>query len=234
MPSTPLAIGKLIGRTLEMYRTHFGIFLRTTAIFYIPLAALAFFVARGMFGDTVFLIVFLPVQAVANLAIISHCVESLHGRPLAIRTAIKNSLRRLLVYFGMVAAGIAVLAGISVVLAVPVTITLLATDFPFTVFRDAFTSSIPPDDIDAQARQIESVMSRRRPLFYRFHLYGSSLVDVRHRDHGGGNRTHRVPAPKLGSEQKLCPTDGWLSPALVCNLRSDYGSAQCVPGIWIA
>ena len=159
MPSTPLAIGKLIGRTLEMYRTHFGIFLRTTAIFYIPLAALAFFVARGMFGDTVFLIVFLPVQAVANLAIISHCVESLHGRPLAIRTAIKNSLRRLLVYFGMVAAGIAVLAGISVVLAVPVTITLLATDFPFTVFRDAFTSSIPPDDIDAQARQIESVMN---------------------------------------------------------------------------
>ena len=159
MPSTPLTVGKLIGRTLGMYGTHFGIFLRTTAIFYVPLAAVAFFFARGVSGGTVFLIVILPVQAVATLAIISHCVESLHGRPLVIRTAIKNSLRRLLVYFGMTAAGTAVLAGISIVLAVPVSITLLATDFPLTEFRDAFTTSIPPDDIDAQARQIESVMN---------------------------------------------------------------------------
>lgn len=159
MPSTPLTVGKLIGRTLGMYGTHFGIFLRTTAILYIPLAAVAFFFARGVSGGTVFLIVFLPVQAVATLAIISHCVESLHGRPLVIRTAIENSLRRLLVYFGMAAAGLAVLAGISIVLAVPVSITLLATDFPLTEFRDAFTASIPPDDIDAQARQIESVMN---------------------------------------------------------------------------
>jgi len=159
MPSTPLTVGKLIGRTLGMYGTHFGIFLRTTAIFYVPLATVAFFFARGVSGGTVFLIVILPVQAVATLAIISHCVESLHGRPLVIRTAIKNSLRRLLVYFGMTAAGTAVLAGISIVLAVPVSITLLATDFPLTEFRDAFTTSIPPDDIDAQARQIESVMN---------------------------------------------------------------------------
>lgn len=159
MPSTPLTVGKLIGHTFEMYRTHFGIFLRTTAIFYVPLAALAFFVAKGVFGDTVFLIVFLPVQAFAHLAIVSHCVESLHGRPLAIRTAIKNILRRLLVYFGMVAASTAVLAGIFIVLAVPVSITLLATDFPLTEFRDAFTTSIPPEDIDAQARQVESVMN---------------------------------------------------------------------------
>lgn len=159
MPSTPLAVGKLIGRTLGMYGTHFGIFLRTTAIFYVPLAAVAFFFARGVSGGTVLLIVILPVQAVATLAIISHCVESVHGRPLVIRTAIKNSLRRLPVYFGMVAAGLAVLAGILIVLAVPVSITLLATDFPLTEFRDAFTDSIPPDDIDAQARQIESVMN---------------------------------------------------------------------------
>ena len=159
MPSTPLTIGKLIGRTLGMYRTHFGIFLRTTAIFYIPLAALAFFFARGVFGGIVFSIVIVPVQAIAQLAIISHCVESLHGRPLAIRTAIINSLRRLLVYLGMVAASTAVLAGIFIVLAIPVYITFLATDFPFTVFRDVFTTSIPPEDIDAQARQIESIMN---------------------------------------------------------------------------
>ena len=159
MPATPLTVGKLVSRTLGMYGTHFGIFLCTTAIFYVPLAALAFFFARGAFGATVFSIVILPVQAVASLAIISHCVESLHGRPLAIRTAIKNSLRRLLVYFGMVAASMAVLAGILVVLAIPVTITLLATDFPFTVFRDAFTTSIPHDDIDALARQVESMMN---------------------------------------------------------------------------
>ena len=134
MPSTPLTVGKLIGRALGMYRTHFGVFLRTTAIIYIPLAAVAFFFARGAFGGTVFSIVILPVQAVTYLAIISHCVESLHGRPLTIRTAIRNSLRRLLVYFGMAAASTAVLAGMFVVLAIPVSITFLATDFPFTVF----------------------------------------------------------------------------------------------------
>ena len=159
MPSTPLTVGKLIGRTLEMYGTHFGIFLRTTAIFYIPLAAVAFFFARGAFGATVFSIVILPVQAVASLAIIFHCVESLHGRPLAIRTAIRSSLRRLPVYFGMAAASMAVLAGIIMVLAIPVSITLLATDFPLTEFRDAFATPVPPDDIDALARQVESIMN---------------------------------------------------------------------------
>ena len=162
MPSTPLTVDKLIGRTLGMYRTHFGIFLRTTAIFYIPLAALAFFAfffARGVFGGIVFSIVIVPVQAIAQLAIISHCVESLHGRPLAIRTAFNNSLRRLLVYLVMVVALTAVLAGIFMVLAIPVSITLLATDFPLTEFRDAFTTSIPAEDIDAQARQIESIMN---------------------------------------------------------------------------
>lgn len=159
MPSSPLTIGKLIGHTLGMYRTHFGILLRTTAIFYVPLAVLAFFFARGVFGGTVFSIVVLPVQAIAYLAIISHCVESLHGRPLVVRTAIKNSLRRLLVYFGMVVASTAVLAGMFIVLAIPVSITLLATDFPLTVFRDVFTTSIPPEDIDAQARQVGSIMN---------------------------------------------------------------------------
>ena len=159
MPSTPLTVGKLIGRALGMYRTHFGTFLRTTAIFYIPLAALAFFFARGVFGSIVFSIVILPVQAIAYLAIISHCVESLHGRPLAVRTAIINSLRRLLVYLVMVAASTAVLAGIFIVLAIPVYITFLTTDFPLTVFRDVFTTPIPADDIDAQARQIESIMN---------------------------------------------------------------------------
>ncbi len=159
MPSTPLTVGKLIGRTFGMYRTHFGVFLRTTAIFYIPLAAVAFFLGRGAFGGTVFSIVFYPVQAVASLAIIIHCVDSLHGRPLAIRSAIRNSLRRLLVYIGMVAASTAVLAGMFIVLAIPVSITFLATDFPFTVFRDVVTTPVPPEDIDAQARQIESIMN---------------------------------------------------------------------------
>lgn len=159
MPSTPLTVGKLIGRALGMYRTHFGVFLRTTAIIYIPLAAVAFFFARGAFGGTVFSIVILPVQAVTYLAIISHCVESLHGRPLTIRTAIRNSLRRLLVYFGMAAASTAVLAGMFVVLAIPVSIIFLATDFPFTVFREVVTTPVPPENLDAQARQIESIMN---------------------------------------------------------------------------
>ena len=175
MPSTPLTIGKLIGRTFGMYGTHFGIFLRTTTIFYIPLAALAFFFARGAFGGTVFAIVILPVQVIAYLAIISHCAESLHGRPLAIKTAIRNSLSRLLVFFGMMAASMAVFAAILIMLAIPVSITLIATDFPLTEFRDAFTTSIPPDDIDAQARQVESIMhviDRAIPGLWGFTLAG--------------------------------------------------------------
>ena len=42
--STPLTVGKLLGRTIGLYRAHSGIFLRTAAIFYVPIAALSLFV----------------------------------------------------------------------------------------------------------------------------------------------------------------------------------------------
>ena len=44
--STPLTIGKLLGLTIGLYRTHSGVFLRTAAIFYLPVAALSFFFRR--------------------------------------------------------------------------------------------------------------------------------------------------------------------------------------------
>ena len=45
--STRLTVGKLLGRTIGLYRTHGGIFLRTVAIFYVPVAALSFFFVEG-------------------------------------------------------------------------------------------------------------------------------------------------------------------------------------------
>lgn len=157
--SEPLTIGQLIGRTIEMYRTHFGIFLRTTTIFYIPLAVLAFFFARDLIVSTIFTTVILPIEAIVSLAIISHCVESLHGRPPVLKSAIKNSLRRLLVYIGMMLASVAVFAGIFALLAIPVSIILSATDFPIVELSNILTTSIPLDDLEAQGRQIESIMN---------------------------------------------------------------------------
>ena len=46
LTSTPLTVGKLLGLTIGLYRVHSGIFLRTAAIFYVPVAALSLFFCR--------------------------------------------------------------------------------------------------------------------------------------------------------------------------------------------
>ena len=44
--STRLTVGKLLGLTIGLYRTNCGIFLRTAAIFYVPVAALSLILCR--------------------------------------------------------------------------------------------------------------------------------------------------------------------------------------------
>lgn len=64
------------------------------------------------------------------------------------RSFFRNSLRRLLVYIGMMLASVAVFAGILVLLAIPVSIILSATDFPIVGLSNVLTTSIPLDGLE--------------------------------------------------------------------------------------
>ena len=133
--STPLTVGKLLGLAFGLYRVHSGIFLRTAAIFYVPVAALSFFFVENLATNILFSLLIWPVEAIVNLSLISHCVESLHGRPLAVRTAVGRGLRRLLAYFGMMVATSVVFIGVFLVLMIPIWVGLLNADIPFDEIR---------------------------------------------------------------------------------------------------
>ena len=64
--STPLTVGKLLGRTIGLYRTHGGIFLRTVAIFYVPVAALSFFFVEDNVTNFLFTLLVWPVEAIVT------------------------------------------------------------------------------------------------------------------------------------------------------------------------
>ena len=145
---TPLTVGKLLGRTIGLYRTHSGIFLRTVAIFYVPVGALSFFFIENYATNFLFTLLVWPVEAIVNLSLISHCVESLHGRPLAVRTAVGRSLRRLLADFGMTLATTAIYGGVTLVLAAPIWVGLLNADIPFDEIRYAFSDLVSRGDME--------------------------------------------------------------------------------------
>lgn len=150
--SAPLTIGKLLGLTLDMYGTHIGVFLRTVAIPYLPLALLSFFFARDSISVTLFSLVIFPFGALVSLAIIVHCVDSLHGRPLTVTAALGRGLRRLPANIVMVLVASAVYVGLTIILATPIWFGLLntdiSTDILFGEIRDLFT--VPPDPIDIE------------------------------------------------------------------------------------
>ena len=91
-----------------------AVFLRTAAIFYLPVAALSFFFRReSTLPTSSFTLLIWPVEAIVSLSLIAHCIESLHGRPLAVRTAVRRGLRRLPVDFGMMVATSVVYIGVT-------------------------------------------------------------------------------------------------------------------------
>ena len=145
---TPLTVGKLLGRTIGLYRTHGGIFLRTVAIFYVPVAALSFFFVENLATNILFSLLIWPVEAIVSLSLISYCVESLHGRPLAVRTAVGRGLRRLLAYFGMMVATSVVFIGVLLVWAIPIWVGFLNVDIPFDEFRYAFSDLVSRGDVE--------------------------------------------------------------------------------------
>ena len=147
LTSTPLTVGKLLGLTFGMYRTHSGAFLRTAAIFYLPLAALSVFFVRDSITTTIFSFVIFPIESFASLSLIAHCVDLLHGRPLAVRTAVGRGLRRLPADIGMMLAMTAVFGGVALVAAIPIWVGLLNADIPFEEIRYAFADLVSRGDI---------------------------------------------------------------------------------------
>ena len=145
--STPLTVGKLLGRTIGLYRTHGGIFLRTAAIFYLPIAALSLFVESDA-NNFLFTLVVWPIEAFASLSLISHCVELLHGRPLAVRTAIMRGLRRLPAHIGMTLATTAIYGGVTLVLAAPIWVGLLNADIPLDEIIYTFADLVSRGDVE--------------------------------------------------------------------------------------
>ena len=145
---TPLTIGKLLGRTIGLYRTHSGIFLRTAAIFYVPVAALSFFFVENNATNFLFTLVVWPVEAIVSLSLISYCVESLHGRPLAVRTAVGRGLRRLPAHIGMTVATTAIYGGVTLVLAAPIWVGLLNADIPLDEIIYTFADLVSRGDVE--------------------------------------------------------------------------------------
>lgn len=156
--STPLTVGKLLGRTIGLYRTHSGIFLRTAAIFYVPVAALFFFFVEDNASEFNFTLFVWPIEAFASLSLIAHCVDLLHGRPLAVRTAIGRGLRRLPADIGMMLATMAVFTSVALVWVIPIWVGLLNADIPFDEIRYAFLNLVSRGDIEGINNLLSDVL----------------------------------------------------------------------------
>ena len=148
LTSTRLTVGNLLGLTIGLYRTNCGIFLRTAAIFYLPVGALSFFFVEDNATNFLFTLLVWPVEAFASLSLISHCVESLHGRPLAVRTAVGRGLRRLPAHIGMTLATTAIYGGVTLVLAIPIWAGLLNADIPLIEIIYTFADLVSRGDVE--------------------------------------------------------------------------------------
>ncbi len=146
--STRLTVGKLLGLAIGLYRAHSSIFLRTAALFYVPLAALSLFFVENNASNLLFAMVVWPVEALVNLSLIAHCVDALHGRPLAVRNAVGRGLRRLPAYIGMILATMAVFGGVALVSTTPSWVGVLNADIPFDEIRHAFFDLFGGGDVE--------------------------------------------------------------------------------------
>lgn len=140
--SRRLTVGKWLGLTLSIYRTHAGPLLRTAAIFLFPLAVLSFFFVDNTLTSILLPVIVWPITAIANLALISLCSELLHGRPLAVRAAVGQGLRRLLAYLGLSIAESSVYLVLFLLLAFPVLSGLDSTALNIDELRHRFTAML--------------------------------------------------------------------------------------------
>ena len=145
--SRRLTVGKWLGLTLTIYRTHAGPLLRTAAVFLFPVAVLSFFVDDTL---TLFRLPFIvwPITTIANLSLISLCNELLHGRPLAVRAAVGQGLRRLLAYLGLSIAESSVYLVLFVLLLFPVLSGLDSTGLSFHELRHTFMAMLDQGEVN--------------------------------------------------------------------------------------
>ena len=155
---TPLTLGKLLGRAIAIYPTHSGILLRTAAIFYLPVAALSFLFVENLATNLLFSLVVWPVDAIVSLSLIIHCIDLLHGRPLAVRTAIMRSLRRLPAYLGITLAMTVVSSAVVLVLAAPLWVGFLTSDISLGEIIDAFSVPANPDQLEVVVKVLRSAL----------------------------------------------------------------------------
>ena len=146
--SRRLTVGKWLGLTLTIYRTHAGPLLRTAAVFLFPVAVLSFFVDDTL---TLFRLPFIvwPITTIANLSLISLCNELLHGRPLAVRAAVGQGLRRLLAYVGLSIAESSVYLVLFVLLLFPVLSGLDSTGLSFHELRHTFMAMLDQGEVNS-------------------------------------------------------------------------------------
>ena len=147
--SRRLTVGKWLGLTLTIYRTHAGPLLRTAAIFLFPLAVLSFFFVDDTLTSILLPIIVWPITAIANLSLISLCNELLHGRPLAVRAAVGQGLRRLLAYLGLSIAESSVYLVLFLLLAFPVLSGLDYTALAFNELRHRFTAMLDQGEVNS-------------------------------------------------------------------------------------
>ena len=155
---TPQTLGKLLGRAIALYPTHRGILLRTAAIFYLPVAALSFLFVENLATNLLFSLVVWPVDAIVSLSLITHCIDLLHGHPLAVRTAVMRALRRLPAYLGITLAMTVVSSAVVLVLAAPLWVGLLTSDISLGEIIDAFSVPANPDQLELVVKVLSSAL----------------------------------------------------------------------------
>ena len=155
---TPSTIGQLLARTIALYPTHRGILLRTAAIFYLPVAALSFLFIDNLTTSILISLLVWPVDSIVILSLIAHCIDSLHGRPLAIRTAAMRGLRRLPAHIGLTAAATAVFSGVALVLAAPIWVGFLNSDVSLNEISDAFSVPANPGQVEVVFKVLGSAL----------------------------------------------------------------------------
>ncbi len=146
--SRRLTVGKWLGLTLTIYRTHAGPLLRTAAVFLFPVAVLSFFVDDPRTSLLLPFIVW-PITTIANLSLISLCNELLHGRPLAVRAAVGQGLRRLLAYLGLSIAESSVYLVLFLLLSFPVLSGLDSTGLSFNELRHTFMAMLDQGEVNS-------------------------------------------------------------------------------------
>ena len=177
--SRRLTVGKWLGLTLTIYRTHAGPLLRTAAIFLFPLAVLSFFFVDDTLTSILLPIIVWPITAIANLSLISLCNELLHGRPLAVRAAVGQGLRRLLAYLGLSIAESSVYLVLFLLLAFPVLSGLDYTALAFNELRHRFTAMLDQGEVNSLFTLLaEAVTGRSGLLFSRCRGSDSLLLSL--------------------------------------------------------